>query len=531
MTPAERKARFNLGQTKAGGGQPPKSHSHSTPSSFPSHSVSPAAPRTGPPALPPHVQSALALLGGKLRTYDEAKELLKDAQVWDLKLSQQRKGYRRPAITYQWQHEIADATQLYKVTFVEGSRRVGKSNAAFLGAIENILNGARQIDLYGAKKDSAARIMRDLRYDQFSYECIDPIIVDSTATKLTFQNGGVIEAHASVPSDAKGFKSPVIWFEEFDQLLRLQPKVIAAAVGVLLSEPNARLIITANKDTGAFKLFEDMLTKPEFADDVRFFSIDDSQAPHIEASGNTPLVKAFMTATMGNDYAEQQIHNVDSFEGDVFHVNLVIDAFNTYDEWMADAGFFDPTKARTRKQPQRACIGVDPGHGHATGIFIAGYSNGHVFELESHEFVGKALDKKTSQKPVTEEYLKSFVLGKAREYNAIIVCETNSGGSWWMDHWRETAGGRGVKPSDFGKDGTINDRNSYIHELSLLINEGRFHYCSDQLRGQLISYSPDDRDSVEWSNKGDLADACLHAVKFLIKSEKKQLKQTVWDGR
>jgi hypothetical protein len=488
---------------------------------------SPVAHQPGPPAptLPVHVQHALTLLGGKVKSYDEAKELLKDAHVWDLNLSQQRRGYKRPACTYPWQHEIVDATQLYKVTFVEGSRRVGKSNAALLGAVENILNGCRQVDLYGAKKDSAARILRDLRYDQFSYNEIDPVIVDTTAMRVTFANGGIIEAHASVPSDAKGFKSSVIWFEEFDQLLRLQPKVIAAAVGVLLSEPDARLIITANKDTGAFKIFEDMLTKPEFSEDVKFFSINDSQAPHVERCGNTPLVKAFMTATMGADYAEQQIHNQDSYDGEVFNAQGVIDAMETYSSWINEG----------HKSAQKTVIAVDPGHGHATGIFIAGWYNGHVYELESHEFVGKRLDQKSgsnvSQPAVTEDYLKEFVRGKAREYNADIVCETNSGGAWWMDHWRETSGQRRVRASDFGKDGTVNDRNAFIHVLSQLINEGRFHYKNDRLRGQLISYNPDDRETVEWNNKGDLADACLHATRFLVKYGAEKHKKTTWDGR
>jgi hypothetical protein len=371
--------------------------------------------------------------------------------------------------------------------------------------------------------------MRDVRYDQFSYQEVDPIIVDTTAQKLTLANGAVLTAHASVPSDAKGFKASVIWFEEFDQLLRLQPKTIAAAVGVLLSEPNARLVITANKDTGAYKLFEDLLTKPEYAEDVKFFSIDDTQAPHIEAAGNTGIVKAFMTATVGADYAEQQIHNQDSYEGEVFHVQDVMDANNTYDYWMGNV----------KPRPDRVVIGIDPGQGHATGIMILGQHNDHLYEIESHEFVGKRLDKagaliapKTHQKQVSEDYIKTFITEKAHALHADIVCETNSGGAWWMQHWREQPGIKIVKPSDFGKPGTRNDRNGFIHELSQLLGDGKFHFKNDQLRSQLISYNPDDRESVEWSNKGDLADATLHAAHYIIKKEKVgNRKHTTWDGR
>lgn len=462
--------------------------------------------------------------------YDEAKAILRDANVWDDAATIPR--YRRPSILSAKQNIIIDAAQNPKVRviFIEGPRRTGKSTAGFIIIYEEGLNGNKKWGVWGATEDSASKILRDITQDP-NFPDLTCHVSNATAQRVTCDNGVIIEAHASKVSDAKGLQYGGVWITEFDQLLRTQPLVFGAILAILRSEPRMKIILDANSDTGAYKMFkETFLSMPEnVQEQVRFFTLLREDVTHIPEDADD-LLKPLMEAAMGKDKVAEQLYNTESFEGECFNVRGVVEAFNGYDEWMMDAGFFDPTKARTRKVPERVVIAIDPGHSHATGIFIAGISGGHVFELESYEFVGKRLGAKASQQPVTEDYLKDFVAGKAHEYLADVVCETNSGGAWWMDHWRRSAGTKGVHASDFGKKGTKNDRNGFIHVLSMLINEARFHFCNDQLRAQLTSYNPDDRDKTEWKNKGDLADACLHAVQFLI-SKEKRLKQTVWDGR
>jgi hypothetical protein len=431
-------------------------------------------------------------------------------------------SYRRPGILNPRQNEIIDAAQdpQVKLILIEGDRRTGKSTAAWVAINELMFAGWRDWGLWGAKRDSASKILRDLTADRITYTELNPLIANITAMRLQRVDGCTLNAHASTVADSKGFDYDGVWIEEFDQLLRDNPAVFGAIIPILRAKPKLKIIMTANRDTGSYKLMREYLSSevnPVFAESVRFYTLTRDEASHLADAENDPLIEPLMEVAVGRDKTQEQLHNVESYSGEVFDAQALVDALNSYDEWMLDMGLVDASLQRTGIRPLRTVIGVDPGFADATAITVESQYRDHVYEEESHEFHGR--NERGTE--VSQEHIIQFIRALAVKYGAEICIESNSGGLWWAKALR--AQGLRVTMSNFTTPGTGTDRESHIRLLNQLLESGRYHYRNERFRAQAVVYSLAEKGKRSNADHGDLVDAKLHAIRrLLVKTETKR---------
>ena len=411
-------------------------------------------------------------------------------------IKQQPPQYNRPTFLNPKQSEIIDTVQMYKIIFIEGDRRTGKSTAGWVALTECILNGILKWDMWAGKEASAIRLHHDMYRDPLLHSMNLSLVASHTAKKTLWINGGELNIHATTVIDSKGIGGDGIILEEFDQIIKKNPETIAAIFAILRDKPDMKMILLANQGSGAYKLFKEIFKDPQFETDIKFITLTYERSPHIQLAGNDPLISNVLKATMGTEYMKSQLLNEETFECDAFNAVDISEAIKGYDDFMKNMG---------DNSPIAAVIGVDPGFGHATGIMCLGIYQDHIFEIESHQLYGA----KTS-----EDSIKAVVTDIARSYGAKIVCESNSGGLHWLRHWKDQ--GLYARAQNFGSDSKPKEaRSYYMRQLKLLLEQHKFHFCNTDLRNQLLIYDPEKN---KLDAKGDLADATLHAIHQLLKS-------------
>jgi hypothetical protein len=281
-----------------------------------------------------------------------------------------------------------------------------------------------------------------------------------------------------------------------------------------------KIYMCANRDTGVYKILRDLLENSEneaIRRRCRFYTLTEEDSPHIAATGNDELIEPLMDALWGRDKTQEQLHNVESYSGEVFDAQALVDALNGYDEWMLDMGLCDASLQRTGIRPLRTVIGVDPGFADATAITVESQYRDHVYEEESHEFHGR--NERGTE--VSQEHIIQFIRALAVKYGAEICIESNSGGLWWAKALR--AQGLRVTMSNFTTPGTGTDRESHIRLLNQLLESGRYHYRNERFRAQAVVYSLAEKGKRANADHGDLVDAKLHAIRrLLVKTETKR---------
>jgi len=398
----------------------------------------------------------------------------------------------RPKVLYPKQHQICDflndnETQIIVIT---GPRRTGKSTSWYVGVNEAIYDGLRtQWGLWGATERGASKILTDAWKDQLTSDATRPLHTAKTFSKLNFFNGGLIEVNATTVTGSKGFKYHGIIMTEFDQILKDNPDAVASIVGILRSEPNLKLMLDMNMGSGAYHLLMDKLSKEKYKGRVQIIELLNEDVQHLSVERDE-LVADIMECAMGQDYVDEQMKHIESFTGDSFPPKLIIEAMNSYDKFMLTVA----------KKKHLCVIGVDPGFGHPTGIFVLGAHRGHLFELESMELRGK---------DTSEDRIKALVAELAIDYGAEIVCESNSGGLHWIKEWNDKYNLRAISQNFSSNQLDYSARGSMIRIVRELLETHRIHFCNDRLRQEMLIYNPE-KDKND--SKGDLADAFIHAV-------------------
>jgi len=409
-----------------------------------------------------------------------------------------RPNWFRPSCLYDKQNEIIDYINdtMTQVIAITGPRRTGKSTSWYVGVHEAIYEGKRKYwGLWGATEKGAAKILTDAWKDQLTLEETKPLHVSKTFSKLTFFNGGTIEVNATTISGSKGFAYQGVILTEFDQILKDNPDAVASIAGILRSEPNLKIILDMNMGSGAYHLLMDKFRQEKYHTRVKVVELLTEDVGHLDTERDE-LVADIMECAMGQDYVDEQIHHIETHTGDSFPAALIIEAMNGYDDFMENI----------KGRRYICCLGVDPGFAHPTGIFVAGYYRGHIFELESMELRGK---------DTSEDRIKAIVAEMAREYGAEIVCESNSGGLHWVKEWNDKYNLRAITQNFSSNQLDYSSRPSMMRIVRELFEQHRLHFYSDRLRQELLIYNPD-KDKND--SKGDLADAFIHTI-FRLKTE------------
>lgn len=399
--------------------------------------------------------------------------------------------WERPDCLNPRQHQIMDAItdETTQIIVVEGDRRTGKSTAVWLAIHEDIYNGTRKTwGFWASTEKTATKIHSDVYMDTISIRETAPLHKGHTQ-KITKILDGVFSVNATTVSDSSGKAFDGIWIDETHIVLKDNPSVLATIAGIIRSEPHLKLVLSMNKGTGAYVILMEKL-QPLFENGrAQFFTLERADTTHITDEANE-VCSILMEASMGQDFVDLQLNNQAHPETEPFPAPLIADAMNSYKDFMASVKGIVPSIV---------VVGVDPGFGHPTGVFTIAAYREHFYEIDSMMLKGK---------DISEDRLKAIIYNIANETGATIVCESNSGGLYWMQHWRQL----GINTIAQNYDGVATKptfRSNMMRIVRELLSQHKIHFKSDDLRNQLLKYNPD-KDKND--SKGDLADAFIHAV-------------------
>ena len=396
-----------------------------------------------------------------------------------------------------------------KIIIIEGDRRTGKSTVVWVGMHEAVWDGyIKNWGFWASTEKTATKIHNDMYSDQITWEQTSVLHRGHSAKKTQILDG-ITQVNATTISDSSGKAFQGIWLDEFHIMLKDNPETVATIAGIMRSEPDMKLIISCNKGSGAYEvLLEDFKPLIERGT-CQFYTLEEKDCIHIEAEQNE-VAGILMKSSMGEEFAERQLRNKQSYTGEPFPPHLVVAAMNGYDAFMES----DSVKGRA----YHTVVGVDPGFNHPVGVFVAGCFRGHFFELESMLIKGT---------DASEERIKTIIAELATDYSAeAIVCESNSGGLHWMKSWQQL--GHVTMAQNFENNPVkVFDRKNMITTLQNLMKQNRLHICNKDLQTQLYKYNPD-KDKND--SKGDLADAFIHAMFRLSMKYQEQTEgeQIVW---
>jgi len=430
--------------------------------------------------------------------------------------------YSRFPGLYPWQIELINAIQdnTHKVVVIEGPRRGGKSNGCFTGIFESAFKTRKHWGMWGASQDSAQAILHDMVYDKTSTQMFN-LLNHHIASEATYANGCEITVHATTIGDSKGLAYEGIWITEFDTIIRNNAKVFAAVIAILRSEPHIKLILDMNRDTGIYKMMREFFQTNEH---VKFFQVSDDECPHLRMLGNDEIIEPLMKLAVGAAKTNEQLHNIESSNGEIFPADKMMKMLNGYEDWMRRMELRDERGERTIHRPLMTAIGVDPGFKDNTGIAINSIWNNHIYEEESKTFQGKD----ENGNGVSDTQIIQWVAEKAKYYGVKrIVIESNSGGLNWGQHWRDDYGLQ-VEFLNFEAPGHNRDRESVIRQTSQLLDEERFHFKNPEFRDTAVIYTVAEKSKRANQDHGDLVDANLWCNWYLINEAKNYEGNVAW---
>ena len=339
---------------------------------------------------------------------------------------------------------------------------------------------------------------------------------------ITLYNSSKLFMLPCDPSAVQGWTVPLLWLDEFDKILKEKGRreALAAALPIVLmplKTGKGRIWITGNQAVGEgaaqFEYFIRELMA--FGDTFPVVSLDPDPKGtgyiadyrnnfHVTVTEQfwKDMIFRLQAALMDEAFAKAQMLNIYEGETVMFRADLIADAFES---WLEE---------NIPEFPHNTVMGVDPGAVHATGLIILALDgDGHVHEVFADEYFGGKISEKKFKNTVADLYVKHNV----REG----YCESNSGGLWWIDDWRE----RGLTfwAANFGtanpQTGDVTNATKAIERhykervLKHLLETHRIHLRNKQLFKEFSLYNP--VESKE-KGKGDLMDALLHAVFYLV---------------
>lgn len=441
-----------------------------------------------------------------LKYLDKTKSLVQERV-------EQKFTYLRPGFLNPQQILIINAVQSEMLVAVEGDRQTGKTTAIWFGVNEDCITRKTEWH-YICSNGANAVSLHEKVYNDKNTSSLRALTSVHTAKMTTFMNGSFFKVHNTTVNDVKGCTGN-LWIDEVDQVIKDNPEVIAAAVALIRSDSNLRIVFSMNKGSGAYVLLLDALK--QFTDRVKFIPLEKQHSPQIEAAGNDALIDALMSATMGKSYADQQLRNIHNASGDQFDPVSIADAFNNYNTFLS------------YQMPDSVYryLAIDPsGTGHPWGWFViaANRDRSVLWEIESGEIQMGTMN--ASHEQWTPDRILQFLIHKFKEHGCVkAVIESNSGGNGIMLQFKN----RGLPCicQNFGADTDVNARSAYLTIARELLDSRSLVFKNDTLRNELLIYNP--KEAATAKEKGDVADAFLHAiwaavdgVQYFKKKEKEQ---------
>jgi len=445
------------------------------------------------------------------------------------KLQQEYYTFREPEWFVPHQQEMFNYFMRGNV-FVQGIRQLTyKTTTALIAAYaKGLIHKGLYIVQISTSKDLSKELLGKIVSDPRVNNIWKPKLKIALRESYTLQNSSKLLLRPCKATSLQGLTGG-LWIDEIDKIIKQREtrEALAAALPIvitLLRDNIGFIWITCNQAVGEgalqFEYFKrelmkfgnmfpvcDILEPSEDNPTRQLVQLNDFDVPvPIDPLENEQFWKEMIyrlqIALADEEFAKAQMLNIYEDISGMFKGKFITRAFESWAENLIP------------EFPTNVVMGIDPGHTHATGVIILALDNrGHVHEIYAKEFFGSQ---------ISEEKFKDLVHGLYREYGVRTgYCESNSGGLWWMDHWRLEgltfwAANFGVANPNTGDVSNMQkafERTYHERVLKHLLEKGKIHLHNQQLFKEFSLYNP--TESKE-KGKGDLVDALLHATFHIV---------------
>jgi hypothetical protein len=435
-----------------------------------------------------------------------------------------------------------------------GRQKIGKTTGAFNADFEDMLmKPGTVVTLVAPGKTQAEALLRQgfkeiltledgSKFDLW-HQLYQPYFIIDNVTKYVMKNGSLLQVIPCSEYTTPGYATDILHIEELDKIVQ-NPQALRGLGAVLPTirarKQYAKFRITCNNTAGVYRILrEDLkelypyvtiyMEKPYDIRTQKFSGKHHIYNRHYEcttAPDIDEILKVIMDCTMGRSYTQQQLGNIDDYEGETFNPDKVDLAYKKGKTFIPKK-IYDDT-----------ILAIDPGavHNFATGIF--GNEGLEFFQLWIKGF---SISGKTDKEQ--EKMLKRICKTLAHAYVdyscTAIVSESNSGARLivpmivhyikkYIQEAKETSTTRAKIPqiiwSNWGGDreqgyeaSNIISRVDYITLMQYVFDYGKIilqdrnddeHLC----RVEFSRYKPEE--SKE-KYKGDFVDMSMHGVWYL----------------
>lgn len=442
------------------------------------------------------------------------------------KKTQSYNYYKRPEWFNDYQNELIQIFRRGSCLIVGARQKTWKTTTGLIAALEELNeNPNSTINFLTTSKPLACELTGKIETDERVNEMWAPYLYGSYTEKRLLKNGSRLIPLATTRANAKGRTARILWIDELDDFFLIAGclDVLAAAIPqiIMTMASGGKVWITCNMgETRGFHMFVQIMKK--FGDFFPIYEIvepdgqvykertivrlnppeKDQQILTLDQDTVDYIVHSILTLAKDKRYADAMVYNIKDTGTDPFPAELVTEAFES---WNAPS---------VPKYPLNTVMGIDPGFTHATGVIILKMDkDGDIWESFAHEYFGGE---------ITEEKLKQriFVLYKEQGVKT-LYCESNSGGSHWMQEWELR--GLYCERANFGvgqpQTGEVSLENKAYERvwnervLKDLLEKKKIHLHNEILFNEFGKYDPN---KSKDKNKGDLVDALLHAVFWIV---------------
>ena len=442
------------------------------------------------------------------------------------KRTQSYSYYKRPEWFTPLQQELIQIFRRGSCLVVGARQKTFKTSTLLIAALEEMNeNPNSTVNYLTTSKPLAIELTGKIETDERVHGVWEPYLFGSYAEKRMIKNGSRLIPLATTRANAKGRTARILVIDELDDFFLIAGclDVLAAAVPQIITTMagGGKVWIICNMgDTRGFHMFIEIMKK--FGDLFPIYEFiepdgqiytertlvrlnpqeKDSEVMVLDQDTVDYMVHSILTLAKDKRYADAMVYNIKDTGTDPFPAELVTEAFQSWDAALV------PTYSIN------SVLGIDPGFTHATGVIVLKMDkNGDVWEAYAHEFFGGE---------ITEERLKQKIFILYQDHGVkTLYCESNSGGSHWMYEWKLR--GMNCIPANFGvgqpQTGDVSNQQKAFERvwnervLKDLLEKRKVHFHNEILFNEFGKYDPN---KSKDKNKGDLVDAMLHAVFWVV---------------
>lgn len=476
------------------------------------------------------------LTGGrnKSRAWDllaKPEFINKSRIVHNIYWSSETPPYKRPTFMFPWQVQAMGLMDMGHLLWQASRQLAGKTTAAFLKDIEDMLETPDTlVALIAPTVPLAVEVLFKFLYDPLKkapgkprfYDLLEPYFLkDPNQLGFTFKNGSRLRIFSLNVAGSQGRSIDIMHIEEIDKLGSEQSKRIALAgiINSVRANPEAKIRINCNNATGIFRLLKAELYKyglyfAIFLEDV-FYPGDPYTGKHTIINEDVipkkepaldEILAIFSQVLVSFEFAEGQLYNIDKATDECFNPDKVEIAYNT---------IYDPNDYYIK-----TTMGIDPG-GKLDAFGCSVWSltkNGIVVLRWCKRYYNALHTAKEQGKEIAEQYIR---------YNVEEIQSESSAGAPWsislIEHYVHKQSDGKIKVRyvyvNFEGSGKMLGKDNFVYLFKILLdNESIIMFERNDeeraLHHQITKYIPNKSESN--NNPDDMVESSFHGTWDLL---------------